>query len=1034
MKETKFKDFKGFEEKNTPAQFDQFEGQRLYGGKNRFVYDFSHVIHPFNNQSVAGDNIQSLVYGFPGNISRFFVNNPEGELNYTNLENWTDYEPTINPDDSTFFFNENALGYIDQADQDGFGFRTKANWAKMFRAGYVEFTIKTDKQNCIVASGSSEITVNDLATPFGVYGTVVGEAGVTATSLLMGDTVQQDNAKAYNYPYYHASSDDPALINLNIEIKNGKICVKYFDEYNKENVNFEFVGNESIADNQWHHIVVNFGRPGIVKDRGVKFNKKYVEIWVDGQLDKRFDDKVNEFNIFYPSVLWLFNSVVSSVENVVSELNLSSSTDTILTRDFTVGFDEILGNKQVFIAAVANTKNIENAFRGSIHTFAHGLNIPISKFEIQERYALWRNETKRLAKVVNLNAEMVSPNVSTSSKKALKLFWNNLIDNSKNGVELDNNFQVEAYSVTHKSKTSRTEIYSFATRQEKEINIFENVRVALKDNVLILGPEMVMTQNISDAIGNSAYANSPSNWNPKNINELDTAFNLVNYNIENGNLFRGPRADLSISGTKLNSGDRVLLTNQIRTEENGLWIYNGPDKYMTRPNDALSGDPEKINVVYVTDGLYKETYWRLESPVLNIQDPQKWYMVNTGLLENLDSDPILTERWKDDRGLDRFINLVDDLDISVYDTIVFMNYPETNTQIFENFPNESPSVVTKAYQNFLQSLKTVVANGASLFVSSPKLAEDLGIVKEFIQIEQEIESSDGRSAVVNPFQFNEPSERYFDTHRQNAYHLDTPVPGLTDKETWVLTEAINYLPADEYDYEQWHLKYSYRQFGLQEGNEFLIPSLPIRQVSTKDDLPGFRANARKSNKISVAAPNNVLAGTIVTSLANTHYHDADIATNEYDDYATTIIVHNGQQLGGTPIYGKIFVNCVEDAYTMSREIYNKATIQTVPENEPTENISTRSWQYSTSRLNRLPKRINVKELTVFGQTTATNGGGGPLVQAETNSSNGIIRPATDKDNKDYQSDLYPTEAEEIYPIQEIPVLSMTWLGLQWLAG
>jgi hypothetical protein len=250
----------------------------------------------------------------------------------------------------------------------------------------------------------------------------------------------------------------------------------------------------------------------------------------------------------------------------------------------------------------------------------------------------------------------------------------------------------------------------------------------------------------------------------------------------------------------------------------------------------------------------------------------------------------------------------------------------------------------------------------------------------------------------------------------------------------VLTEAINYIPKDEYDYEQWHLKYSYRQFGLQEGNEFIIPSLALRQVATKNDLPGFRSNSRSSAKLNVVAPNNVLAGTIVTSLANNHYHGSQLSANEYDDYATTIIVHNGQQLGGTPINGKIFVNCVEDAYTMSREEYNKSVIQTVPSNDPYETNATKQWQYSTSRLNRLPRRINVKELTNYGQTTPTNGGGGPLVQAATNSSNGIIRSETDRGNKDYQSDLYPQEIEEVYPVQEIPVLSMTWLGLQWLAG
>jgi hypothetical protein len=50
----------------------------------------------------------------------------------------------------------------------------------------------------------------------------------------------------------------------------------------------------------------------------------------------------------------------------------------------------------------------------------------------------------------------------------------------------------------------------------------------------------------------------------------------------------------------------------------------------------------------------------------------------------------------------------------------------------------------------------------------------------------------------------------------------------------------------------------------------------------------------------------------------------------------------------------------------------------------------------------------------FGQTTSTNGGGGPLIQAPSNSSNGVIRSKTDKDNINYQSDLYTTLEEERY--------------------
>ena len=300
-------------------------------------------------------------------------------------------------------------------------------------------------------------------------------------------------------------------------------------------------------------------------------------------------------------------------------------------------------------------------------------------------------------------------------------------------------------------------------------------------------------------------------------------------------------------------------------------------------------------------------------------------------------------------------------------------------------------------------------------------------------IDQKVETIDAQSAAINPFEPSEASNQYFDTHRINQYHLATPVAGLTNKATYILTDFINYVPTDINTPEEYHAKYTYKPLGLLEGNEFYIPSLALRKVTENENIPGQRLNARGTKPLTVIKPADILTGTVVTKLQNTYYNGTSTLSNPDDDDATTIIVHNSQVLQGQPVLGKIFVNFVEDGYTMSRQDYNKAVIQVLPTPDINETTATRGWQYSTKRLNRLPQRINVRELTELGQTTPTNGGGGALIQAPTNASNGIIRSQTDSGNIDYQSDLYTTEAEEIYTLQEIPVLSMTYLGLQWLA-
>lgn len=1033
MIEKKYNNIKGFENKNTFSQLDAWEPQGLFSAKNRNVFDFSYGV---DNLSKEGNRKTRTVYGQPGDICQFVTTkyDQENDTSILNYDSW-DKIPTINPDEETLYFDENAFGFVDSKVSGVYGQRKLADWADFFRAGYVEFSIKTDKQNCIIASGSREIVMQDLFVIIGVFGGQL-EFGASVTSLLAGDTVVGQFPSNIDHPYMRATSTDSALVNLEIKIKDGKIAINYYDKYNRDDVNFEFVGNEFIADNEWHHFVINFGRPGLKKEGENKFNKKFIEIWVDGQLDKRFDDKVNKFNIFYPKIDWMFGSIINIYERFIDARDIETDLDTygnILNIDAYVGLDEYLQSIKFYELALIIPETKAELFKGAIHTFAHGLNFPLDQYEIKQRHRLWQKITKQKAKSFAASAVMVNPIVSSNKKKAIKLFWHNLVDNAKFGIELDDSYQTETFSVTHKTTNSRTELYNVDRSIPSNINIAENVRIAITDEIITLKPGATTTWNAEESfVALTGYGNTPGAFNPKDIADLDTAIPFDNYQYTGNSIFAGIRDDLVFSGIKLVNGDRILLTGQANTEENGIWIFNGLDSRLTRANDSLLPS-NTINFVYVTEGEYAGRYWKLEKNISKLNENQNWSLIEATKSEYLSVAPIISSTWKDYRGNDRFINVFEDINIDDYDIIVFMNYPENNEQIFETMPNVPQSTVLKYYNDFLENIKIAASNGASIFVSSPKLAEDLDIVKEYSQISQLKGEIDPLAASINPFEIGETSDRFFDTHRNNKYHLATPVPGLTDKETWIMSDFISYIPENEYENYEWHAKYIYRQFGLQENDEFLIPGLALTPLSENADLPGFRKNYRGSDYIYAVNPQHVLAGTIVTKLGNVYCDDGNQCQNPYDDYATTIVVHNGQLLGNYPINGKIFVNCTEDSYTFSRQDYNVGTIQNVPTNDPSETINSLLWQYSTRRLSRKPQKINIKELTEYGQTIPTHGGGGPIIQSTTNSSNGIIRSATDRGNKDYESDLYPSVNEEIYPIQEIPVLSMTWLGLNWLA-
>jgi hypothetical protein len=969
---------------NTFNQFDQFE---VPVSKNKCVFDFVHgsrnlasasIIHsnwnirskPYSDSRSLTPSVKPIIFGKPMSDNIYSEYNITGNT----ATKFTSTYP-LGPDN----IGENLVPIIQE---DALINLTDPGTSKIgFRAGYLEISFKTTKQNSVLLYGSGLYeydSVNAIQKPY----------ALPTTAAVSGSN-------------YSSDDDNSVTKELSVNIKNGKLNLTYTDDYGINKTYFEVNGNQTVADGQWHHVVVNFVRPGLVKDHMSKFTEKNIEFWIDGKLDKRTSEYINDQQIIFPEVQW------------------AAANPSILFNDqFNDRFKGAFNfNKDSFAANAASTKfedgfwsdeAIATAFNGSIRTIATGTIIPLNQFEIQERFKFWNYDERPFRDSMTSAVAMPLPTVSVNKKRALKLFWNDV--DKKNGIELDNNYIVNNYSVTHKNENSSTETYNVDLAKKKTLKTLTNVKVAVKDNVLIWAPGSVNPRNIKGATG--IVQQDP--------NQISGTTGFV-----------GSLNNLTFSGVELNSGDRILLTNQIDYSENGIWIFNGKSSSLTRPNTEDS--PAKIanGLVYVEEGYEAQTYWVLDANVNSFTEKQTWKKLEEKPTETIHSQPVLGNRWSGANGVARFIDLQNDVNIGQYDLIVFMNYPETFEEIKNSFNNDN--TVKDKYDDFITSLRNVVAQGASLYVSSPLLAADLGIIKDYSLVDQKVESIDAQSAAINPFEPSEASDQYFDTHRINQYHLATPVTGLTNKATYILTDFINYVPTDVNNQEQYHAKYAYKPLGILENNEFYIPSLALRKITENENIPGQRLNAKGTKPLTVIKPADILTGTVVTKLQNTYYNGTSTVSNPDDDDATTIIVHNSQVLKGQPVLGKIFMNFVEDGYTMSREEYNKAFIQVLPTTDINETTTTRGWQYSTKRLNRVPQRTNISQLTEFGQTTPTNGGGGPLIQAPTNSSDGIIRSETYSGNIDYQSDLYTTEAEEIYTLQEIPVLSMTYLGLLWLA-
>lgn len=1035
MKEFEYKYINGFESEDTPEQLDSFELSRLYGMYDRYIFDFSEDLIDIGvsgtgtnewgwvNLATFNNEVWDIYNNIAGSSRLHYKNNND----FSNKPNYNKVPTILNDGKEIPSWNENAIIYLDQRNTTAYNSGEAPNYLKNFRSGYLELTLKTDKNNCVIAYGSKYFT----SSGYSAY------AGRSASS---------GEHSAIDENILLVSEMNSNLNELILSLKDGKLSLTYTDNYGEDAQEFEIIGNKTISDNKWHHIVVNFNKPGVRRTHDKKFNSKLIEFWVDGQLDKRSDEHSKK-DIFYPTFEWLLGnpSLTFDKSYYGKEAEFTSYDYPRMGPDDNDSGTAYLGTNEfnLIYNNIFNPIGNTYLFRGSIHHCVFGVNTALSKFEIQQRYRLYLNNDKASVDTFLCSAELVSPIILTNKKKALKLFWNNIQNlENKNGIELDNNFTVDSYSITHKLINSCTETNNIDLSNTKELKFLSDVRVAITQNVMFWSPgSMLIDDRLERLPSLSSNGNGQTQENLNDFSRLDS-FSLANP----GNTGRDQTQkyieehttsafiNIPYSGVDLKSGDRILLTEQFNQKDNGVYIYNGNSSPLTRAEDALS--PNLINnaVVRVIDGYYKDTSWMISNTISSLNNSQNWVQLEYHpTSETINSQPMFSSRWSDSFGEKRFINLEEDLDISKYDLIVFMNYPETNEEVKQSFTGYDDFEVKIKYDNFIKSLQNVCAQGASLYVSSPKLAQDLGIIKNYELVDQMLETSDAQSAAISPFEISEPANQYFDTHRINQYELATEIVGLTNKETYILIDFINYVPSNINESQQYHAKYAYRQLGLKEGNQFFIPSLSLLKIAENEKLPGFSANRKGLKPLIVVPTNQMNAGTVVTKLQNTYYQNGQIVNNPYDDYASTIVVHNGQILGGQPISGKIFVNFVEDGYTLSREEYNKAVIQVIPQNDTNETVATRAWQYSTSRLNRLPQRINIRELTEYGQTTPTNGGGGALIQAPTNSSNGIIRSLTDAGKVDYQSDLYPTEAEEIYPIQEIPVLSMTYLGLQWLA-
>ena len=910
-----------------------------------------------------------------------------------------------------------------------------------WKTGSIELTLKPVKQNCTILSGGMNLrpqiskraafTGKDLGTVDGLgSGLQSGqfiqneilinhEVGPLGETLI--NTSLQTLRNKYAVPVIVTPDSEQLYLTqiskltkiFKVKLVNGKVVVEYQVPYSTNSKHVILESTTNIIDGKWHHVVINRPNADVEKYPGIKYGGKgRLEIWIDGVLEAATDEIPTADSIPTPQLLFNDNTSVAYQNTEYHKRYITLPGD---YNSFAYGRPK----EKQWVEDALREENYEGGFCDYVFRQSY----PLSPAEVglNKVYALHKTLGSKIKKVKKMTATatMVQPVVTSNKPKVLKLYWNSLLKDKEkclDGLELDNtNYDVYTYSISHKNLINKSLTFNLDLNNISEERFYhKNVKTATSSSVFIFMPGASPSSNsyLDNYTPSAQIMDTDSN---PMLNAFINAVPGGPYYIEN----------LLYGGVDLLPGDRILLTNQKNREENGIWEFNGPSIALRRPADVDSATL-KNSYVYVEQGTNAgKTFAQIEDVVHIRKDKQTWIEVdNQTSLSKVGSYPIHTTPYLDSIGNQRLINVNTDIPED-FDIIAFMNYPTSKNEILEVFDTELLSEIDSRYSQFVANLKTAVSSGKSLFVSSPMLAIDLGIVSGYENIDQLLNSTgDAQSAAISPFESGEPAESYFHTHRNMKYHLVNTLAGLTNKSTYIMTDFVTYSP--DRTNSEYHIKYSNRSTGLQQGDEFYIPGLLTVPETINTNLPGYINNQRSLSKLVAFPSNKILLGTPITKFSNNYYVGSTATANPYHNYITTIAAQYGS--------GKIFVNCVENSYAMSRYDYNKGILQNVAIGQNAETTQTAAWQYSTKRLNKQNLYDFSEDTNLIGQTTPTNGGGGPIVQSQSHCSNGSIRLETNKNDLQFQSDLYPDFTEEVFATTEIPVSSMTWLGLQWLAG
>lgn len=337
--------------------------------------------------------------------------------------------------------------------------------------------------------------------------------------------------------------------------------------------------------------------------------------------------------------------------------------------------------------------------------------------------------------------------------------------------------------------------------------------------------------------------------------------------------------------------------------------FSTNDFYRTPPEQWLEWDIFPVDVTgrYLSDVIKPEAFGgeenaRLLAPSVMLSGEKYNQLQYERKVNNRGS-------FRDDNDDFRYINLVNDIDLSQFDVIMFKNFPDDSIEQ-DTFSKNAEvdrylNLTTRTlYEGFIKSVREAVDTGISLLVTNPQLAIDLGIVDRLEPLPDQRQSQD--DPFVQEYERSILPEEappvggdgdYVDSHYMSKIRLVTPIAGMTDYPIGIRTDKSYWINDGLRDFtgtdKTWS-RVEYRPNGLQVNDEF--------EVMTQEGSRG------EISTLWSAPFENVKAGTIVTAWQKQIRQGQTLVDNKFTNYASSIVVKPGDILAGTQCGGKIFVD------------------------------------------------------------------------------------------------------------------------------